>query len=137
MAGFLSVKSSYAPAHKLMGYIYEKLGETKKAIAAYKLSLGLDGNQKDVLLTGNTESVGILVGHYNVIIHTDSHGVDLKQIILFFRFKYFVGWIFICSSSALSGYCTVSTMLDGFLFFAIFSCLGRLPSPNFTCLCHA
>ena len=51
MAGFLAVKPSYAPAHRLMGQIYEKLGDTKKAIAAYKLSLELDDSQKDILLT--------------------------------------------------------------------------------------
>ncbi|KAI0239486.1 E3 SUMO-protein ligase RanBP2 [Lamellibrachia satsuma] len=50
MAGFLAIKPSYAPAHKLMGQIYENLGDTKKAIAAYKLSLELDSSQKDILL---------------------------------------------------------------------------------------
>ena len=47
---FLSVRDSYAPAHKLMGQICEQLNDPKEAISNYKRSLELDGKQKDVLI---------------------------------------------------------------------------------------
>ena len=50
VAGFLSVKESFAPAHKLLGQILHGLKQTDKAITAYKRSLELDDKQKDVIL---------------------------------------------------------------------------------------
>ncbi len=50
VAGFLSVKESYAPGHKLLGQILEGLNQKEKSLIAYKRSLELDEKQKDVLL---------------------------------------------------------------------------------------
>ena len=50
MAGFLSVKEGFAPAHKLLGQILEGLNQIEKAVTAYKRSLEIDDKQKDVVL---------------------------------------------------------------------------------------
>ena len=50
VAGFLSVKEGFAPAHKLLGQILEGLNQTEKAITAFKRSLEIDDKQKDVIL---------------------------------------------------------------------------------------
>ena len=47
---FLSIRDSYAPAHKLMGQICEQLKEPQKAVISYKRSLELDDKQKDVVI---------------------------------------------------------------------------------------
>ena len=50
VAGFLSVKEGFAPAHKLLGQILEGLNQIEKAVTAYKRSLEIDEKQKDVVL---------------------------------------------------------------------------------------
>lgn len=92
MAGFLAIKPSYAPAHKLMGQIYENLGDTKKAIAAYKLSLELDSSQKDILLI----SMPNCFNEFKVqrlYFHTESHNQDFEHLGMF------VKYIMSCSSN--------------------------------------
>ena len=56
LAGFLSVRENFAPAHKLLGQIYEGLQEVEKAITAYKRSLDLDDKQKDVLIKSKSSN---------------------------------------------------------------------------------
>lgn len=44
------IKETNAPAHKLMGEIYEKTGQLEKALQSFKRSLELDERQNDIIL---------------------------------------------------------------------------------------
>lgn len=50
LAGFLSLKEVSAPAHRLMGQIYEQSGHLERAVQSYKRCLEIDDHQKDVVL---------------------------------------------------------------------------------------
>ncbi|CAN7996944.1 unnamed protein product [Ixodes hexagonus] len=50
LAGYLTVNEKHSAAHKLMGQVLEATGHQEQALQAYKRSLTLDENQKDVVL---------------------------------------------------------------------------------------
>ncbi|XP_044009025.1 E3 SUMO-protein ligase RanBP2-like [Aphidius gifuensis] len=50
VSSYLEVKSESAPAHKLLGEIFEALGQKQKALVQYKQSLELEGRQDDLVL---------------------------------------------------------------------------------------
>lgn len=50
LVGYLSVRDHHAPAHKLMGHLYEATKNVERALHSYKRSLEIDSNQKDIVL---------------------------------------------------------------------------------------
>ncbi|XP_074658273.1 E3 SUMO-protein ligase RanBP2-like [Tubulanus polymorphus] len=50
VCAFLSQKENYAPAHKLLGKIYEAQRHLEKAVTSFRRSLELDASQSDVLI---------------------------------------------------------------------------------------
>jgi Tfp pilus assembly protein PilF len=49
LAGYLSVKPTFHPAHNLMGEIHERMNKPTLAMDAYKKSFSLDASQKNVV----------------------------------------------------------------------------------------
>lgn len=50
---YLCVRDNSAPAYKLLGEIYDAVGDVNQALTAYKKSFELDETQDDVLLKSN------------------------------------------------------------------------------------
>lgn len=50
LVGYLSVRDHHAPAHKLMGQLFESTKNVERALHSYKRSLEVDSNQKEIVL---------------------------------------------------------------------------------------
>lgn len=50
---YLELKGDQAGPHKLLGEIYEALGQKESALAQYKQSLEIESRQDDLVLKGN------------------------------------------------------------------------------------
>ena len=53
MSTYLEVKNEQAGPHKLLGEIYQALGQKESALAQYKQSLELEPRQDELVLKGN------------------------------------------------------------------------------------
>ena len=109
MLGYLTVKENHAAPHKLLGQVHEALADYSKAVTAYKRSLELDPNQKQLVLKSK---------FYFVLTFDDDIHCKLTSIMCFVNSLIFYSAIYSHTIEQLSSYNTHSNQTTSVLYFS-------------------